>query len=134
MVDSFIDIIDYVTGIGNVHAWQPHHTVLGNRKQLMSVLLVINSELENRYCLDPEIQRFRHPSVGLGKHNESIEKLATLWFKLFGKAHKHRKNCVFIRNAYQPHPLLAAAGHVLSDHAHNYVNNNFDFGLHGDIN
>jgi hypothetical protein len=42
------------------------------------------------------------------------QKLASLYFKSFGKAHEHRRLCGFIGYTYRLYPL---AGHVLSAHA-----------------
>jgi hypothetical protein len=47
------------------------------------------------------------------KHNESVEKLASLRFELFGKAHKHHKiqYCIFVDHsrAHTPHADLHSA-------------------------
>ena len=44
-----------------------------------------------------EIARSRDLGIrATPKHNEFIEKLASVFFKLFDKAHKHCKHCVLL--------------------------------------
>ena len=63
----------------------------------------------------------KSPDLGIWatrNNNESVEtfeKLTSLCFESFGRAHERHKHCVFLGHAYQLHP------HVLSAHACNIM-------------
>ena len=76
-----------------------------------------------------KIARSGHLGIWVtSKYNKSIqviENLSSLCFKFFGKAHKHRKHCVFIGDTYQLYPSTTGHVHTSATYTHYCCSSHF---------